>query len=92
MQLKWIGIAMLGLLVACSSDSGDDDSGGGDDDSNNSSGGSDNSSGSSTTTEKYSCSLNGTCYKCPTSDDVRKCSSQTGPGDCTSTDDSYCER
>ena len=43
--------------------------------------------------DKFSCSLNGTCYKCEDSAGVQKCSLQTGPGPgCTKTDPSYCER
>ena len=43
--------------------------------------------------DKFSCSLNGTCYKCEDSAGVQKCSLQTRPGPgCTKTDQSYCER
>lgn len=55
--------------------------------SGNSSGGT--PSGGST---HFSCSLNGTCFKCADSAGVSKCSLQTGPGPgCTKTDPSYCE-
>ena len=56
------------------------------------SGASSGTSGTSGTTTKFSCSLNGTCYKCDSSEGVQKCSITTGPGPgCTKTDTSYCE-
>ena len=79
---KWMVLAMLALgTAACG---GDDD----DDGSSGDKGGSGSSTSSSTS--KYSCSVNGSCYKCPTSEAVSKCGVD-GPGDCTSTDSSYCE-
>lgn len=55
--------------------------------------GSGTSGTSGTSTTQFSCSLNGTCYKCNDSAGVQKCSIQTGPGPgCTQTDASYCEK
>jgi hypothetical protein len=42
--------------------------------------------------DRFSCSLNGQCFKCKDSAGVSKCRISTGPGPgCTSTDSSYCE-
>lgn len=67
--------------------------GGGTSSGQTSSGASGQSSSGSSGGNKFSCSLNGTCYKCQDSEGVQKCSLQTGPGPgCTKTDSSYCER
>lgn len=59
--------------------------------SSGTSGGTSGSSGSTGTTTKFSCKLNGTCYKCNDSAGVSKCSVSTGPGPgCTQTASSYC--
>lgn len=55
-------------------------------------GGSSGSSGGSSSTTKFSCSLNGTCYKCADADALEKCTLKTGAGTCTATDASYCEQ
>jgi hypothetical protein len=75
------------VLLACSSD---------DDTSSSSSGGTTSSSSSSTSSgstssAKYSCSLNGDCFKCPTSDAVRTCFSD-GPSEagCTPESADFC--
>lgn len=77
-----VTLALASFAVVACSDSGDDTS--------SSSSSSSSGSSSSTTTEKYSCSLNGVCYKCPSSEAVSDCL-KTGGAGCTSTDSSYCE-
>ncbi len=48
---------------------------------------------SSSSDDHFSCSLNGTCYKCPSSDAVSKCSLQTGPGPgCEKAEPDYCKK
>lgn len=48
---------------------------------------------SSSGDDHFSCALNGTCYKCPTSDAVGKCSATGGPGPgCEKTDADYCKK
>lgn len=67
--------------------------GGGTSSGGQSSSGTSGQSSSGSGGNKFSCSLNGTCYKCQDSEGVQKCSLQTGPGPgCTKTDSSYCER
>lgn len=83
------------LLAACSSSgtstsSGSSGASSGDPTSSSSS--STSSGSTSTTTQKYSCSLNGDCYKCPSSQAVSDCFSK-GPSTagCTSTDPTFCQ-
>ena len=71
---------MFTCLVACSSDSTGT--------SGNSSGA---SSSGSTSTSKFSCSINGSCYKCPSSAAVQECFKDLEGSGCTSTSSDYCK-
>lgn len=70
-------------------------SGGGSDEntkrpSNNGTGSTTSTSGSSTKTEKYSCSINGECFKCATAEQFKTC---LGPNNqCTPVASDYCEQ
>lgn len=94
-RLAVVSLAVLSLvLVACSDDgtSSSSSSGGSSSGTSSSSGASSSSGSTSTSTEKYSCSLNGDCYKCPSSEAVRKCFSESpSSAGCTSTEASFCE-
>jgi hypothetical protein len=84
----------LPLLVACSSSGGSSSSSGTSGSSGDTSSSSSSTSSGSTTTTKFSCSLNGDCYKCPSSQAVSDCADpQKGPSaaGCTSTDPSFCQ-
>lgn len=89
---------MFTCLVACSSDStgtsgnssgasssGDGTSGGG------SSSGTTSTSSGSTSTSKFACSINGSCYKCPSSAAVQECFKDLEGSGCTSTSSDYCK-
>jgi hypothetical protein len=93
-----VAVSGLAMLAACSDDStssSTSSTGGtsGSGTSGGTSGSSGTSSGStgSTSTQKFSCSLNGSCYKCPTSESVGKCA-KDGPtaAGCTSAESSFC--
>lgn len=103
MRLLVPAAALAAFVFACSSNdtsgggSGNSSgssgsSGSGSANGSSGSSGGDTSSGSSgtttTTTEKYSCKVNGTCYKCPNADAERKCFSD--PSGCSVTEPSYC--
>lgn len=88
---------MFTLLVACSdSSTGTSGSSSGGSSGNGTSGGSSSgttstSSGSSSTS-KFSCKINGTCYKCPSAEGVSKCASDIEASGCTvSSDPKYCD-
>jgi len=94
---SFVAVAGVAILVACSDDSTSSSSStGGTSGSGGTSGtsGTGASSGStgSTSTQKFSCSINGACYKCPTSEAVGKCA-KDGPSaaGCTSESSSFCE-
>lgn len=94
-----LGTLFLIGLVACSSESTGTSGSTGNSSGTTSSGASGSTGTSSGTTSstsgsssssKFSCKLNGTCYKCPSSDAVLKCTKDVTTSGCTSTDVSFC--
>jgi hypothetical protein len=92
-------VATLGLVFACSSStgtsSGSSGSSGGSTSSSSSggsSGGSSSTTSTSGSTSKFSCSINGDCYKCPTETAEGDCF-KNGPASagCTATDATFCQ-
>lgn len=76
------------VLVGCDDDSTGDEGQGGGGTSNKEGGG----SSSNTSESKFTCKLNGTCYKCPTGDAVTKCALDgASAAGCTSAAESYCD-
>jgi len=88
---------MFTCLVACSSDStgtsgnSSGASSSGDGTSGGSSSGTTSTSSGSTSTSKFSCSINGSCYKCPSSAAVQECFKDLEGSGCTSTSSDYCK-
>lgn len=90
-----IATAIATLVIGCSSTGGSNSSGssGASSSSGDPPTTSSTSSGSSST-QKFSCSLNGDCYKCPSSQAVIDCANpDKGPSaaGCSSTDSSFCQ-